>query len=198
MAYNELSIKNDALADILNRVMETKDGYDFDGKTDKENGEEMVAEYALDMIKSGYAAGVEPDFIYDTIGTLPVAAASCYRRDKETYGEPSAVIGTVKAIAAFFLVLAMNEHGIAWDVRRRPVPLNPSRPQDPLWSVFRITSGERKQSDFLIPVSAGCAVTNIAGKDMVTFDLAPLIKEYKAVTGVDLGRLGLKNIMFDR
>jgi hypothetical protein len=92
----------------------------------------------------------------------------------------------------------MNEHGFAWNVRQMPILLNAKKPpKDPLWGVFRIQTGEKKKTDFLLPVTAGCRVREVMGKRLLTFDLAPLIREYKAATGVDLEKHGLRNIAFD-
>jgi hypothetical protein len=92
----------------------------------------------------------------------------------------------------------MNEHDCPWDVRQMPVLLGAKKPpKDPLWGVFRIQTGEKKKADFLLPVTAGCRVQEVMGKRLLTFDLAPLIREYKAATGVDLEKHGLRNIAFD-
>lgn len=79
-----------------------------------------------------------------------------------------------------------------------PVLLGAKKPpKDPLWGVFRIQTGEKKKADFLLPVTNGCRVQKAMGKRLLTFDLTALIREYKAATGVDLEKHGLRNIAFD-
>ena len=71
--------------------------------------------------------------------------------------------------------------------------------KDPLWAdVLRITTGDKLKTDFLLPVSAGCKVSDVMGKQRISFDLAPLFREYKAATGVDLEAHGLHSIVFDK
>ena len=70
--------------------------------------------------------------------------------------------------------------------------------KDPLWAdILRITTGDKLKTDFLLPVSAGCKVSDVMGKQRISFDLAPLFREYKAATGVDLQEHGLRNIAFN-
>ena len=199
MANGQLLIKNDNLAAVINRLSEEKAKKpSFDGKTPQEMGEDLVGTYAMDMLYSGLAVGLKPDFTYSTLKELPVAAASCYRRNKEENPGPVAVEGTVKALAAYFFALAMNEHGFPWEVQQTPVLLNAAKaPKEPLWGVFRIKTGGKQKTDFLLPVSAGCQVKDAMGKRLLTIDLGPLKREYKAATGIDLEKHGLRNIAFD-
>ena len=199
MEKAQLTIKNDALAAIIGRLLKEDPSHPaFDGKTMQEQGEDLIGTYALDMVYSGWAVDKELDFTYGTLAELPAAAASCYRRNRKNDPEPVAVNGTVKAIAAYFFALCMNEHGLAWDVRQMPVLLNAKKPpKDPLWGVFRIQTGQKQKSDFLLPVSKGCRATTIMEKRLLTFDFAPLIREYKNAVGVDLEKRGLINILFD-
>lgn len=199
MSKGNLTIKNDDLSVILGRLLQEEPGKpDLDGKTPKEMGEDLIGTYVLDMLQSAWAAGKDLDFSYETLSDLPVAAASCYRRNREDNPEPIAVGGTLKSLAAYFFALAMNEHGLSWEVRQMPVLLNPSKPpRDPLWGVFRIQTGRNRKTDFLLPVSRGCQIKEVMGKRLLTFDLAPLFREYKAVTGVDPEKHGLRSIAFD-
>ena len=145
METYQLNFKNDCLGKIICRLLEEKSGKPvFDGKTPQEIGEDLIGTYALDMIYSGLEIGKKLDFTYDTLTELPVVLASCYRRNKSD-PPPAAINGTVKALAAYFFALAMNEHDFSWDVRQMPVLLNAKNPpKDPLWGVFRVQIGEKK------------------------------------------------------
>ena len=80
MAIGELTIKNDRLTEIIGRIQEGDlENPVFDGKSVQEQGEDLIGTYALDIIFSGWEAGKELDFTYDTLADLPVAVASCYR-----------------------------------------------------------------------------------------------------------------------
>ena len=199
MAKGELVIKNDELSTIIGRLLNEKTGKPiFDEKTPQEQGEDLVGTYALDMLYSGMDVGVDLDFAYSSLKDLPIAAKSCYERYKKGDHSEFAVGSTAKSLAAYFFVLAMNEHGFLLNVRQMPVLLNATKPpKDPLWGVFRIQLQGKKKTDFLLPVSAGCGTKEIMGKKLITFDLALLFREYRATVGEDLEKRGLHSIAFD-
>ena len=194
MAIGELTIKNDNLSKIIGRLH----GGDLEkpvheGQSVQDHGENVIGTYALDIIFSGWEVGKELDFTYETLADLPAAVESCYRRDLKGEHKLTALDGTTKALAAYFFALAMNEHGCSWQVRKMSMTI-----KDPLWAdILRITTGETMKTDFLLPVSAGCKVSDVMGKQRISFDLAPLFRENKAATGVDLQEHGLRNIAFD-
>ena len=199
MARGELVVKSDGLSTIIERLLKEKPGKAvFDGKTPKEQGEDLIGTYALDMLYSGMDVGVNLDFAYASLTSLPIAAKSCYERYKKGEYSEFAVGSTAKSLAAYFFALAMNEHGFRLEVRQMPVLINAAKPsKDPLWGVFRIQIQGKKKIDFLLPVSVGCGTKDLMGKKLITFDLALLFREYKATTGVDLEKHGLRSIAFD-
>ncbi len=199
MAKGELVIKNDELSVIIGRLLAEKSGEpQMNNRTQQEIGEDLVGTYALDMLYSGMAVGVDMGFAYDSLKNLPIAAKSCYERYKKGDHPEFAIGSTAKSLAAFFFALAMNEHGFLLEARQMPTLVNPSKPpKDPLWGVFRIQIQGKKKADFLLPVSAGCGAKEIMGKKLITFDLALLFREYKATVGEDLEKRGLRSIAFD-
>ena len=193
MAIGELTIKNDKLSEIIGRLHSGDlDNPVRPGQSVQDHGENVIGTYALDIIFSGWEVGKELDFTYETLADLPAAVESCYRRDLRGEHKLTALDGTTKALAAYFFALAMNEHGCFWQVRKMSMTI-----KDPLWAdVLRITTGEKLKTDFLLPVSAGCKVSDVMGKQRISFDLAALFREYKTATGVDLQEHGLRNIAF--
>ena len=199
MPIGELTIKNNDLGAIIGRVLEEEPGkINFDGTTTQEQFEDMIGTYAMDIVYSGWAAGKDLDFTYETLSDLPVAVTSCYQRSRKDRPEDPAVNATVKALAAYFFALSMNEHGLPWNVQFLPEKMRTNMYDPAVWSgISRVTTGKKHKADFLLPVLAGYKRTNLFGKKIMSFDLAALFKEYKAVTGVDLEQHGLKSIAFD-
>ena len=199
MPIGELTIKNDDLGAIIGRVLEEEPGkINFDGTTTQEQFEEMIGTYAMDIIYSGWDVGKDLDFSYDTLADLPAAVASCYQRSRKDRPEDLAVNATIKSLASYFFALSMNEHGLPWNVQRLPEQMRSGTMDVSTWcGLFRITTGKKHKADFLLPVLAGCKKSNLFGKKILSFDLAALFKEYKAVTGVDLEQHRLKSIAFD-
>ena len=199
MQRDTLTIKNDALGEILSRVIKEKPGEaEPDGKTDQEMGENLIAEYAMDMYYSGSAVGTDLDFTYDTLNDLPTAVSSCYRRYRKGDHPEYAVVGLMKSLAAYFFALAMNEHDMPWEVLQgKGSSYASGQPRETLWGVFRIQVGKKRKADFLLPVIDGCQVVGNAEKRLLIIDLTQLIREYKAVTKVDLKNKGVSNITFE-
>ena len=127
---------------------------------------------------------------------LPAAAAACYRTYRKTETAAISAEGTAKSLAAYFMVLAWNERDAAWDVRQRPVLMDPSTPENPnLWGMYSVCVNG---ADFLRAVNDGRRMLNEGGKRLLAFDLNPLMDAYQKATGVDLAKKGLVNIVFDR
>ena len=188
----ELTIKNDRLAAIVGRLLQEQDMSkpDFDGKTEQQIGEDMIATYAYDLLISGVNAGVKLDFSYQTLANLTSAVYPCFQGYAAQAPFEASVEGLTKSIAAYLFALAMNEHGCEWEVRRMPVLLNPSKPSpSPLWGVFRIQTGIQKKDDFLLSVNQGCKVIDGKGKRLLTFVNSVAIASYKSAVGVDLPKL---------
>ena len=190
MQRDTLTIKNDALGEILSRVIKEKPGEaEPDGKTDQEMGENLIAEYAV---------GTDMDFTYETLKDLPTAVSSCYRRYRKGDHPEYAIVGLMKSLAAYFFALAMNEHDMPWEVLQgKGSSYASGQPRETLWGVFRIQVGKKRKADFLLPVIDGCQVVENAEKRLLIIDLTQLMREYKAVTKVDLKNKGVSNITFD-
>lgn len=83
MKSAQLKIKNEKFSKIIDKLLSEKNGVvDWKETTMQEAGELLIGEYARDIISSGCAVDVELDFSYDTLTNLPIAVASCYRRNK--------------------------------------------------------------------------------------------------------------------
>lgn len=199
MPKGKIIIKNDDLGIIIGRVLEgenRKPGYEK--KTEQEAVEDIIGTYAMDIFYSGLAVGKDLEFAYETLSDLPVAVASCYQRSRKDRPEELAVNATIRSLASYFFALSMNEHGLPWNVQHLPEQMRSGTMDVSTWcGLFRITTGKKHKADYLLPVLAGCQKSNLFGKKILSFDLAALFKEYKAVTGVDLEQHGLKSIAFD-
>ncbi len=193
----ELTIKNDDLGAIFDRVIAEGEGDPvLEGRTPEQAGQDMVAAYALDIVRNGMYLGKEIQFIYEDFADLPAAVAACYRsyrkRETVTYG----VQGTAKNLAAYFFALAWNEQNLPWEVCLRPVLMNPmNEPDFSNWLNFTVRV---KGKDFLRAINDGMQIIRGSEKRFVSFNLNPLIAAYEQATGVNLAAKGLVNIFFDR
>ena len=195
----ELIIRNDRLGEIISRALaETRPSDQHaDGLTVQQHGEDLIATYALDMVLNGYKADVSLDFTYDTLRLLPVAVRRClvgYQEGGNSFRD--SVEALAKSFAAYIFCLAMNEHDCPWNVqqlRTRFTP--PDKDFGPLWAnAFRITTGLRRQTDFLIPALEGGMGEIRNGKGFMILNVAPTVKAYKAAFRVDLNEHGLSDI----
>lgn len=196
----KLTVKSDYLAGILQRVFDydkltpAKQKKYYEDKTMQQNGEFLIGTFLWDVIQNGHYADVEPDMTYDTLNTLPTALRRCL----ETYcSEPlpfrQAADGTARSFAAYLFALGMNEHGTELKVTQKGSALiKPSPDEGPLWGPYlRITTGLRRERDFLIAALEGSSGSYRDGKGIMLLNVAPAIRAYKAAFGVDLSQYGL-------
>ena len=87
----------------------------------------------------------------------------------------------------------MNEHGTELKVTQKGSALiKPSPDEGPLWGPYlRITTGLRRERDFLIAALEGSSGSYRDGKGIMLLNVAPAIRAYKAAFGVDLSQYGL-------
>ncbi len=195
----DLIIKNDRLGAIIGRAM-AKDTPAWDKMTTQESGEDIIVTYALDMVMNGYKVDAALDFTYATLNLLPVAMRRClagYIENGNSFRE--SVEGLAKSFAAYIFCLAMNENDCPWTVQvMRSKVITPAPGTGPLWANgYRITTGLRRQADFLIPAMEGGSGMERDGKGLAMLSADPMIKAYKSAFRVDLSEYGLKNMVFE-
>ena len=201
-----LTLESDYLGAILQRVLD----YDkltpaqqkkyYEDKTTQQNGEFLIGVFLWDVIQNGYAADVELDMRYDTLHMLPVALRRCL----QTYcSEPmplkQAADGTARSFAAYLFALGMNEHDAKLKVLQKGTAFVRPRPDEgPLWGPYlRITTGLRREKDFLIPALEGGSGVYRDGMGLMLLAVGPAIRAYKAAFGVDLSQYGLVDMALE-
>ncbi len=194
---SELIIKNDCLGEIIGRALKNNQGaeIDFTSMSLQQQGEHLICTYALDMIMNGYKADVALDFTYTSLHLLPIAVRRCLEGYLELgLSFRASVEGLAKSFAGYIFCLAMNEQNCIWNVSQLRTKLTaPDVDFGPLWGeLLRITTGERRQVDFLIPAMEGGMGALKNGKGLMLFDAGPTVKAYKAAFGIDLNEYGIK------
>ena len=196
----ELLIKSDDLAAILRQVMDEENltpkqkKQRYDQKTMQQHGEDIIATYVLDVLRNGWQADVELEMTYATLDKLPIALRHCLqvycddRRPLKQAAEP-----TAKSFAAYLFALGMNEHDAKLKVQQKATRfIEPSPNEGPLWAnVMRITTGQNRQKDFLLPALEGGSGFVRGGRGLVLLNVMPAVRAYKAAFGVDLTEYGL-------
>ncbi len=201
-----LNVKSDYLAGILQRVFD----YDaltsaqqknyYNDKTMQQNGEFLIGTFLWDVLRNGFDADVELDMTYATLDRLSVALRRCL----QTYcSEPmplkQAADGTARSFAAYLFALGVNEHGTKLKVTPKGTAfVKPDPAEGPLWGpMLRITTGTRREKDFLIPALEGGSGACRDGKGLMLLSVVPAIRAYKAAFGVDLGEYGLVDMALE-
>lgn len=201
-----LNVKSDYLAGILQRVFD----YDeltkkeqknyYNDKTMQQNGEFLIGSFLWDVLRSGFEADVELDMTYATLDKLPIVLRRCL----QTYcSEPmplkQAADGTARSFAAYLFALGLNEHETKLKVSQKGTAfLKPDPSEGPLWGpMLRITTGLKREKDFLIPVLEGGSGAYRTGKGLMLLAVGPAIRAYKAAFGVDLSEHGLVDMALE-
>ena len=193
----ELTVKNDYLEDLIGAVIQ-EDKPVFEGKTTQRLGEELVIQYAMDLIYSGARVGVSLDLTYATVKELPVALKCRYQECRKEFSAADSAGSLAKSLAAYLFALAMNLHDCRLKVTQVVSPLStPTENREPMWGVFRISAGFKKECDLLLPVDRGIRFLGQPGRQMLTIDVSQLVQAYQDSFGIDLCEHGLTNIAFE-
>lgn len=136
-------------------------------------------EYRSDSIKL--------DLTYDTIANLFTSVAALFMLQKNHNFETDKNIQTIeKAIAAYFILLAINEHNVAINIT----------PKNYLggWSGCNIVLEKSgKKADFLNDISGKAYFSN----NKLTIYAKGLMESFKNLTGKDLEECGLDDVEID-
>ena len=92
----------------------------------------------------------------------------------------------------------MNIYDCGLKVTQAVSPLSKSMENgEPLWGIFRISAGFKKECDLLLPVDRGIRLLGQPGRQLMTIDVSQLVQAYQDSFGIDLREHGLTNIAFD-
>ena len=202
----ELTVKSDYLAGILQRVFDyerltpAQQKKYYDDKTTQQNGEYLIGTFVLDLLRCGYRAGAALDLSCATVKSLPLALGRSLREDTAVGKDlQTAAEGVAKGLAAYLFALGMNEHDTRLTVTmKRTAFTKPDPDEGPLWAeCMRITTGLKREKDFLIPALEGGSGNYHGGKGVMLLNVAPAIRAYKAAFGVDLSQYGLVDMALE-
>ena len=202
----ELTVKSDYLAGILQRVFDyerltpAQQKKYYDDKTTQQNGEYLIGTFVLDLLRCGYRAGAALDLSYATVKSLPLAFGRSLREDTAAGKDlQTAAEGVAKGLAAYLFALGVNEHDTRLTVTmKRTAFTTPDPDEGPLWAeCMRITTGLKREKDFLIPALEGGSGSYHGGKGVMLLNVAPAIRAYKAAFGVDLSQYGLVDMALE-
>jgi hypothetical protein len=151
----------------------------------------------LDAIEEGAGlAGVDLDMTYDTANNIMPAIITLANHQNKT-GYPdnrhNAEI-TMKTLAAYLTLMAVNNHGARIKVDRKGNPRKDERPD--LWSdQYYLRINNKRDSDILPYAIEGINAAPIEVDNGFTIDVNPLIGAYIRVTGINLADYGFANLV---
>ena len=202
----ELSIKNDKLVthfeaerDMVALRSENTD----DPKVrawNVDHPETMLYGYLdsfLEICKNGK---VEFDLTYNTISNLGAGLAMLYQVQKNSYNQLKNTDIIAKTLATVLSYLAINEHGCWFRSSSYLAQVKAGKaPKQPLWAdVLSISVGRKnKYVDFLAAAKSSVTAGSIMSPDGLSLQFAPIVTEYKILTGVDLAEHGITNMFMN-
>ena len=198
----ELSVKNEKLVAHFeaerNIAMQNANQQAADSNAwVKEHPESILYNYLDSFLEVCEACGVEIDLTYATAKNIGPGLLALFSCQKKHYEHSKNVDIVAKTLAAVLSYLAINEHNCWFRNTSYLAQVKAGKtPKQPLWAgVFSIAVGRRnKYIDFLPCCKAAVAAGMIMIPNGLTLQIAPVVAEYKKITGVDLAEHGLCNV----
>lgn len=195
---------------FLEKVLKIKNDTDAIGQNIDELRQYMAAhvntdEDSLMFIFSGYLQAIEEgaelanvklDMTYDTIeNVIPalISLANIQNKSKNYQDNRYNAEITMKTLAAYLTMMAVNNHGAKIKVDKRGNSRE-SRPE--LWSDrYYLRINNKRDSDFLPYAVEGLDSTPIEVDNGFAVDINPLIGAYLRITNVNLADHGFSNLV---
>lgn len=157
----------------------------------------IFAGYLHAMESGAVIAKVELDMTYETLPNVMLATtALAYLQKKQGYDNQENAELTMKTLAAYLTLMAVNNHRAKIQVNKRASKRREKAPD--LWSfIYYLRINNKRDSDFLPPAIEGINATPVDVTNGFTVDMNTLIGAYKRVTGVSLDDYGFTNLIID-
>lgn len=163
----------------------------------KEHPECILYSYLDSFLEICEARGVEVDLTYATAKNIGPGLIALFSHQKQHYEHSKNVEIVAKTLAAVLSYLAINEHNCWFRATSYLAQVKAGKaPQQPLWAgVFSIAVGRKnRHRDFLPCCKTAVTPGTILIPDGLTLQIAPVVAEYKKLTGVDLTEYGFANL----
>ena len=137
---------------------------------------------------------------YATAKNIGPGLIALFSHQKKHYEHSKNVDIVAKTLAAVLSYLAINEHNCWFRSTSYLAQVKAGKAlKQPLWAgVFSIAVGRRnKYIDFLPCCKAATIAGTILIPDGLTLQIAPVVAEYKKLTGMDLTEYGFANLFMN-
>ena len=202
----KLSIKNDKLLDHFQaeRDMVALRSEDIEDPRVRawsiDHPETMLYGYLDSLLEICENGKVEFDLTYNTINNLGTGLAMLYQVQKKSYDQIKNADIIAKTLATVLSYLAINEHGCWFRTTSYLAQVKAGKaPKQSLWAdVLSISVGRKsKYVDFLATAKLSVTAGSIMSPNGLSLQFAPIIAEYKKLTGVDIAEHGITNIFMN-
>lgn len=163
----------------------------------KEHPESILYNYLDSFLEICEQHNIEIDLTYDTAKNIGPGLLALFSCQKKHYEHSKNVDIVAKTLAAVLSYLAINEHNCWFRSASYLAQVKAGKAfKQPLWAgVFSIAVGRRnKYIDFLPCCKAAVIPGTILIPDGLTLQIAPVVAEYKNITGVVLPEYGVANL----
>ena len=165
-----------------------------------EHPETMLYGYLDSFMEICENSKIEFDLTYNTIKNLGTGLALLYQVQKKSYDQPKNTDIIAKTLAAVLSYLAINEHGCWFRTTSYLAQVKACKaPKQALWAdVLSISVGRKnKYVDFLATAKSSVTAGSIMSPNGSSLQFAPIVTEYKKLTGIDLVGHGITNMFMN-
>lgn len=166
----------------------------------KEHPESILYNYLDSFLEVCEARGVEIDLTYATAKNIGPGLIALFSHQKKYYEHSKNVDIVAKTLAAVLSYLAINEHNCWFRNTSYLAQVKAGKaPKQPLWAdVLSISVGRKnKYVDLLAAAKSSVTAGSIMSPNGLSLQFAPIVTEYKKLTGVDLVEHGIASIFMN-
>ena len=165
--------------------------------TDDDSVKFIFSGYLGALEEGAELAAVNLDMTYDTVDNLMpavIALANIQHRSNNYKDNRHNADVTMKTLAAYLTLMAVNNHGAKISVNRRGNARGEERPD--LWSdIYYLRINSKRDSDLLPYAIEGIDSTPFDVDDGFAVDIDPLVGAYLRITGIDLSEHGFAHLI---
>lgn len=162
-----------------------------------EHPETILFGYLQSFLDICEGSKIEFDLTYHTVNNLGMGLVALYQVQKKVYDQQKNAEIVTKTLATVLSYLAINEHDCWFRTTSYLAQVKAGKtPKQPLWAdVLSIAVGKKnKYKDFLASAKESVKPGSVMSPNGLSLQFAPVVAEYKKLTGVDLVENGITNM----
>ena len=202
----DLAIKNDKLIGhftVEQGLLAKRSGESIDSVSVAwviEHPESILFGYLDSFLEVCETSKIKFDLTYDTIKNVGIGLAALYNTHKNIYNPEENAEIIAKTLATVLSYLVINEHDCWFRCTSYLEQIKAGKaPNQALWAdVFEIAVGRKTKFKDLCDAAMACVrIGSVMSPNGLILAMDPIVEEYEKLTGVDLVKHGIINVVMN-